>query len=77
VTTPAHAAVPVPTLIPADVETVPVTHKGDAADDSALWVNHANPASSLLIGNDKLGALETYNLDGILKKIQESNHPSD
>jgi myo-inositol-hexaphosphate 3-phosphohydrolase len=65
-TTPAHAAVPVPTLIPADVETVPVTHKGDAADDPALWVNHADPASSLLIGNDKLGALETYNLDGSL-----------
>ena len=44
----------------------PVTH-GDAADDPALG-EPASPASSLVIGNDKLGALETYNLDGSLQQ---------
>lgn len=58
---PASAA-PVP-VVPTD-ETTPVAHTGDAADDPAIWVHPTNPANSLVIGNDKLGALETYNLDG-------------
>jgi myo-inositol-hexaphosphate 3-phosphohydrolase len=53
-----------PDLVPAGVETVPVTHSGDAADDPALWIHPTDPASSLLIGNDKQGALEVYNMDG-------------
>jgi myo-inositol-hexaphosphate 3-phosphohydrolase len=58
---PATAA-PVP-VAPTD-ETTPVANGGDAADDPAIWVHPTNPAASLVIGNDKLGALETYNLDG-------------
>jgi 3-phytase len=46
------------------VETTPVAHGGDAADDPAIWVNASAPAQSLIIGNDKHGALETYDLDG-------------
>jgi 3-phytase len=46
------------------VETDPVAHAGDAADDPAIWVNRQDPSSSLVIGNDKLGALETYDLQG-------------
>lgn len=61
---PASAAIPTATSVAADAETVPVTHSGDAADDPAIWVHPTDPAASLLIGNDKLGALETYNLDG-------------
>ena len=47
-----------------DGETEPVAHTGDAADDPAIWVDSDTPADSLVIGNDKPGALEVYNLDG-------------
>ncbi|MCW2700721.1 MAG: phytase [Blastococcus sp.] len=45
-------------------ETTPVAHTGDAADDPAIWVHPAQPSASLIIGNDKKGALETYDLSG-------------
>ncbi|HEV7863888.1 MAG TPA: phytase [Acidimicrobiia bacterium] len=45
-------------------ETVPVVSDGDAADDIAVWVNPADPAASLVIGTDKRGALESYDLKG-------------
>ncbi|MFC4783449.1 phytase [Nocardioides sp. MAHUQ-72] len=45
-------------------ETEPVLHTGDAADDPAIWVDPADPAASLVIGNDKQGALEVYDLTG-------------
>jgi len=54
--------------VSADAETVPVSHGGDTADDPALWVDPKSPASSLLIGNDKQGALVVYNLDGSLRQ---------
>ena len=50
----------------ATVETTPVANSGDAADDMAIWRNPLDPAASLVIGNDKLGALETYDLSGSL-----------
>ncbi len=37
---------------------------GDAADDPAIWVHPTTPGDSLVIGNDKKGALEVYGLDG-------------
>ena len=49
---------------PAAVETDPVSHSGDAADDPAIWVNPSDPSRSLVIGTDKLGALEVYDLAG-------------
>src|SRR5919106_4095331 len=60
----AGAIVENPVVVVADGETVPVGHSGDAADDPAVWVHPTNPGQSLIIGNDKQGALETYNLDG-------------
>ena len=51
-------------LVTADVETTPVTHTGDSADDPAIWVHPTDPGRSLVIGNDKQGALEVYGLDG-------------
>ncbi|HYJ69163.1 MAG TPA: phytase [Nocardioidaceae bacterium] len=60
----AGAIVEDPVLVPADDETEPVAHAGDAADDPAIWVHPTSPGQSLIIGNDKQGALETYNLDG-------------
>ena len=50
--------------VSATVETDPVGHQGDAADDPAIWVNPYAPAKSVVIGNDKLGALEVYDLTG-------------
>jgi 3-phytase len=50
--------------VTADVETEPVAGAGDAADDPAVWVHPTTPADSLVIGNDKQGALEVYDLDG-------------
>ncbi|MEV7430495.1 phytase [Nocardioides sp. NPDC092400] len=62
---PAVAADPV-TVVPALRETAPVAHAGDALDDPAVWVHPDDPARSLVIGNDKLGGLETYDMEGRL-----------
>ena len=50
--------------MPADAETEPVGAAGDAADDMAFWVHPDDPALSVVIGTDKEGALETYDLAG-------------
>lgn len=55
---------PEPVPVPSVAETVPVGHAGDAMDDPAVWVHPDRPGRSLLLGNDKGGALETYDLDG-------------
>ena len=57
-----------PTVIKGDVETTPVLHTKDSADDPSIWVDPTNGAQSLVIGNDKQGALEVYNLDGSLRQ---------
>lgn len=60
--------------VAADAETQPTRHSSDSVDDPAIWVNHKDPAASLVLGNDKQGALETYNLDGSL--VQHIVSPS-
>ena len=50
--------------ITALAETQPVPHSGDAADDSAIWIDRANPARSAIIGTDKLGGIGVYDLSG-------------
>ena len=62
---PSHAAES-PELIASDSETVPVLHSGDAMDDPAVWVHPTDKSRSLVLGNDKGGGLETYDLDGSL-----------
>jgi 3-phytase len=52
-----------PTVTPT-IETEPMAHPGDAADDPAIWRNPANPAASLVIGTDKQGGLHVYNMQG-------------
>ncbi len=64
VTSPPASAVESPVLVSSDRETVPGSHSGDSIDDPAVWVHPTTPASSLVIGNDKQGALETYDLSG-------------
>jgi 3-phytase len=53
-------------IVYASVETDPVPHAGDAADDPAIWVNTADPAQSTIIGTDKtaMGGLGVYDLAG-------------
>lgn len=50
--------------VSAIVETEPVPHAGDAADDPAIWIHPAQPSLSTIIGTDKLGGLAVYALDG-------------
>ncbi len=60
----APAATPVIPMLPAMVQTDPVPHLGDAADDPAIWVNAADPSSSRVLGTDKKGGLAVYDLSG-------------
>jgi 3-phytase len=55
--------------VSATVQTEPVSHSGDAADDPAIWVNPNDPAQSTIIGTDKKGGLVVYDLTG--QVIQE------
>ena len=48
----------------ATVETDPVRHSGDAADDPAIWIHPTDPSKSLIIGTDKQGGLGVYDLSG-------------
>ncbi|WP_327356879.1 phytase [Streptomyces sp. NBC_01304] len=50
--------------VTATVETAPVSHSGDAADDPAIWVHPTDPSRSVVVGTDKKGALEVYDLTG-------------
>src|SRR5215470_877853 len=54
--------------VTATIETDPVPHGGDAADDPAIWINPNDPAQSTIIGTDKQGGLAVYELNG--KQIQ-------
>lgn len=58
-------ALPVdPVAVVAAVETAPAPAPGDAVDDPAIWRDPTDPSRSLLVGNDKLGGLDVYDLDG-------------
>ena len=50
--------------VKASVETDPVPHAGDAADDPAIWVHPTDPALSTVIGDDKNGGIGVWGLDG-------------
>src|SRR5919198_762706 len=57
-------AAPADGVAHASVETTPVPHDGDAADDAAVWVDPHDPGRSTVIGTDKKGGLAVYDLDG-------------
>lgn len=65
-TAPVARAADAPQLVASDGETDPVTGSGDAMDDPAIWVHPTDPSRSLVMGNDKTGGFETYDLDGRL-----------
>ena len=51
------------TVLPT-LETTPVSSRGDAADDPAIWIHPGNPEASLILGTDKRAGIEVYNLAG-------------
>lgn len=68
-TPPDTTPLPVTPVLPALVETEPVTSLGDAADDPAIWVNPADGAASRVLATDKQRGLLVYDLQG--HKLQE------
>jgi len=48
----------------ATVETQPVPHSGDAADDPAIWIHPVRRGRSTIIGTDKKGGIAVYTLGG-------------
>jgi 3-phytase len=67
------SASPSTTATPA-AETAPVQSANDAAGDVAVWVNPTDPAASVVIGTDRRGALESYDLKG--RRIQRLARPA-
>jgi len=53
-------------LVKATMETQPVDHGGDAADDPAIFVHPTDPAKSAIIATDKKGGMLVYDLTGKL-----------
>jgi myo-inositol-hexaphosphate 3-phosphohydrolase len=71
---PRGSAAETPEQISSDRETVPGSHAGDTIDDPAIWVHPTDPSRSLIIANDKAGALDTYDLDGsLVQRININN----
>ena len=52
----------------ARIETEPVPSSGDAADDPAIWIHPDDPSKSLVLGTDKKGGLNVFDMDG--KRLQ-------
>jgi myo-inositol-hexaphosphate 3-phosphohydrolase len=52
--------------VAATVETEPVPHSADAADDAAIWIHPTDPSLSTVLGTDKVegGGLGVYDLSG-------------
>lgn len=53
-------------LVQATMETQPVSHGGDAADDPAIYVHPTDPTKSAIIATDKKGGMLVYDLSGKL-----------
>ena len=53
----------------ARLETKPMPHRGDAADDPAIWIHPVSPELSLILGTDKQGALHIHNMDGSSRQV--------
>jgi 3-phytase len=61
----------------ASIETEPVPSEGDAADDPAIWVHPIDPARSLVLGTDKKGGLNVFDLDGrCLQVVSNGSRPN-
>lgn len=68
-TPPVAAPLPIMPVLPAGLETEPVSSLGDAADDPAIWVNPDDGAASRILATDKQRGLLVYDLQG--RKLQD------
>ena len=51
--------------------------RGDAADDPAIWIHPGDPALSLVLGTDKKGGLNVFDLDGRrLQIVSDGSRPN-
>ncbi|KAA8998858.1 phytase [Affinibrenneria salicis] len=66
---PASTPLPLTPVLPAQLETEPVSSLGDAADDPAIWVNPVDGAASRILATDKQRGLLVYDLQG--RKLQD------
>lgn len=55
---------PTPVVVSPSAQTEPTRHRGDSADDPAIWVHPRQPQRSRILGTDKKGGLEVYDLQG-------------
>lgn len=62
--TPAVKPARVLPVIPAEISTDLVPSLGDAADDPAIWINPKQPTQSRVLGTDKQGGLQVFDLKG-------------
>ena len=53
----------------AKIETDPMPHTNDAADDPAIWVHPTDREKSLILGSDKQGGVHTYGLNGKQRQV--------
>ena len=61
----------------AAIETEAVPSEGDAADDPAIWVHPVDAARSLVLGTDKKGGLNVFDLDGRrLQVVSDGSRPN-
>ena len=61
----------------ARAQTEPVPSDGDAADDPAIWIHPDDPARSLVLGTDKKGGLNVFDLDGKrLQVVSDGSRPN-
>jgi 3-phytase len=58
------------------VQTTPVPHGGDSADDPAIWIHPSEAEKSLVLGTDKHGGLVVYDMEGHpLETVSEGCRP--
>jgi 3-phytase len=59
------------------LETEPVPSQGDAADDPAIWIHPRDPRQSLVLGTDKKGGLNVFDLEGRrIQLVSDSSRPN-
>jgi 3-phytase len=57
-------------------QTEPTTMAGDRIDDPAIWIHPTDADRSLILGTDKKGGLNVYDLDGrLLSVASPDTHP--
>jgi len=58
-------------IVEAQAQTEPVTRRGDAADDPAIWIHPLDPAQSLILATNKKQGLLSYDLAGKTRQLLE------